>query len=270
MSDKWRVTALLLFIFSAALLSAQSETGKVYRAAEGKGIGIWPHNDRFKSVEKLEELRNRWGFNYLLMAAIYDTKEKKLLKDAGFDSLHIAYQIYIPDLIGMKESFYGKLEEIGKIWAYYFDEPISREHSYGEFLNLIVFLSNSGLYPHAKFIASELDERKAVTISLLMDDITYSGYGSREKLGSDQIKSWSEWRNYIGAKFGMPWISADQDSNEYRTLLKSAQEMKFNFVWFYALEPLPENMEVSDRNYEKFCEAAVEFGFMVREKIPVK
>ncbi len=254
---------LLIFSFCSCTISAQANSKIYYKVAEGKSAGIWPHNDRFLSIERMTELKKKWGFDYLLLAAIYDEKDKRFVKEAGFDSLHIAYQIYLPD-ISAEKKYIDKLARLGKVWAYFFDEPISRDHNYLDFLNLIIFLSENGLYPHAKFIVSELDEKKGKKVLPLVDVVTYSGYGNSNKFGSDQAATWSEWKNYLGDKFGMPWISAQSDSNEYRTLFKAAKDLDFNFVWFYALEPLPANQEINDSNYAKFCEAAVEFGFMVR------
>lgn len=251
-----------VFLMSVAALQAQQLQKKTYEVVEGKIVGIWPHNDRFQSQERLKELKEHWGFNYLLIAAIYGIKEKSLAAQSGFDSDHIIYQVYLPDFIKNGDSELQKIRDIGKIWAYYFDEPISRGHSYLQFLKLISFLSEEELYPYAKFIVSELDEKKAASVLRFVDQITYSGYGNRENLGADQVKTWSEWQSFIGEKFGMPWISAEQDSNEYRILFKAAHDLKFNSIMFYELEPLPSGQEVSNSNFEKFCEAAVEFGFM--------
>lgn len=255
---------LILIIVAMTYTSskAQSTLDKKYEAAEEKIVGIWPHNDRIKSPERLKELKDRWGFNYILLAAIYGEKEKSFANNAGFDSLHIMHQIYIPDLINNKELVLRNIKNVGKIWAYYFDEPISREHSYIQFLDLIKDLSNSGFYPHAKFIVSELDEKKAARLLRISDGIMYSGYGNKEAMGLDQVKTWTEWKQYLGEKFSLIWISSDQDSNEYLTLFKAAHDLGFNAVWFYALEPIGDGEEINDSNYKKFCEAAVEYGFM--------
>ncbi len=255
----WILTIIVMTYTSS---NAQSTSNKRYEAVEGKIVGIWPHNDRIKSPERLKELKDRWGFNYILLAAVYGEKEKSLANYAGFDSLHIMHQIYLPDLINDKELVIRNIKNVGKIWAYYFDEPISREHSYIQFLNLIKDLSNNGFYPHAKFIVSELDENKAARLLRISDAIMYSGYGNRAEMGLDQVKTWKEWKEYLGEKFSLTWISSDQDSSEYRTLFKAARDLGFNAVWFYALEPISEGEEVNDSNYEKFCEAAVEYGFM--------
>jgi len=262
-----KVLISICLIFTIIVLTytssdAQSLSNTRYEAAEGKVVGIWPHNDRLKSTERLRELKDRWGFNYLLLAAVYGEKEKSLVNDAGFDSLHIMHQIYLPDLINDKELVIRNIKNVGKIWAYYFDEPISRGQSYIQFLQLITELSNSGFYPHAKFIVSEVDENKAARLLRVADGIMYSGYGNKEAMGLDQVKTWTEWKQYLGEIFSLTWISSDQDSNEYRTLLKAARDLGFNAVWFYALEPIGEGEEVSNSNYEKFCEAAVEYGFM--------
>jgi len=255
-----------VFLIAIATLPAQQLQKKTYEVIEGKIVGIWPHNDRFQSQERLKELKERWGFNYLLIAAIYGVKEKSLAAQSGFDSDQIIYQVYLPDYIQNEKSELQKIRDIGKIWAYYFDEPISRSHSYLQFLKLLSFLSEEELYPHAKFIVGELDEKKAASVLKFVDQITYSGYGNSKNIGADQVKTWGEWQSFIGEKFGMPWISADQDSNEYRTLFKAARDLKFNSILFYELEPLPSGQEISNSNFEKFCEAAVEFGFMKIKK----
>lgn len=262
-----KVLVSMCLIFTIIVLvytstDAQPLSNKRYEAAEGKILGIWPHNDRLKSAERLHELKDRWGFNYLLLAAVYGEKEKSLANNAGFDSSHIMYQIYLPDLINDKELVIRNIKKVGKIWAYYFDEPISREQSYLQFLQLITVLSNGGFYPYAKFIVSEVDEKKAVRLLSVTDGIMYSGYGNKEAMGLDQVKTWTEWKQYLGEKFSLLWISSDQDSNEYRTLFKAARDLRFNAVWLYALEPIREGEEVNDSNYEKFCEAALEYGFM--------
>jgi hypothetical protein len=253
---------LAIIVFTATISKAQQLPAKSYQVTEGKVIGIWPHNNRFQSVEGLKELKDRWGFNYLLIAAIYGSKELALASNAGFDPDHIIYQIYIPDFDQNEKNDMQKIRGMGKIWGFYFDEPISRSHSYLQFLKLISFLSNEGLYPNAKLIASELDEKKAAKLLPFVDQITYSGYGNNERMGLDQAETWREWQKIIGNKFGMPWVSAQLDSNEYRTLFKAAHDLNFNSIMFYELEPLPAGNEVSNSNIEKFCEAAVEYGFM--------
>lgn len=264
-SSKYLGIMIICFLLVQKYTSAQSQNYTRYQTAEGKIVGIWPHNDRFKSVEKMKELKERWGFNYVLLAEIYGAKEKVLLNKAGFDSLHIMHQIILPSTDQGRFLLDEKLTSLGKVWAYYFDEPISREQSFIQFSKLITDLSNNGLYPFAQIITSELDERKAARLLRVADEIMYSGYGSKEEMGLDQAKTWSEWREYLGKQFSFVWISTDQDSNEYRTLLKAAKEIGFNSVWLYALEPIETGKEVSDSNYEKFCEAAVEFGFMKKK-----
>lgn len=258
---KSNIMTIILFFLLVSHSTAQENLVR-YEAADGKIMAIWPHNNRFKSVEKLRELKERWGFNYLLIAAIYGEKEKEMAKEAGFDSLHIAFQVYLPDMTNNSDAFISNIKSLGKIYAYYFDEPVSRKHSYMDFLRLIKFLSDNGYYPHAKFLISELDERKGAQVLNLVDEVLYSGYGGIDKGGLDQVKTWNEWRAFLGEKFASSWIGAHEDFNEYPVLFKAAKDLNFNGVWFYQLEPLDEDKETDDENFKKFCEAAVEFGFM--------
>ena len=154
------IAIFFLSLFTQSNFTAQSMK-KCYETAEGKIVGIWPHNDRFKSVDMMKELKERWGFNYILLAEIYGVKEKIFASDAGFDSLHLMHQIILPNSDSQKERLYERISQLGKVWAYYFDEPISREQSYIQFLHFVTDLSNRGFYPYAKFIVSELDEKKA-------------------------------------------------------------------------------------------------------------
>lgn len=261
-------TVTFIFIISTILITSNFSAQQInkYEPVEGKIVGIWPHNNRLKSVEKLKELKERWGFNYLLLAAIYGEREKEIAREAGFDSLHIAFQIHLPDLTNNREAFLSNIESLGKIYAFYFDEPISRKHSYMDFLKLIKYLSDNGYYPHAKFLISELDEKKAGEALGLVDEVLYSGYGSKDKFGLDQVKTWNEWRSYLGEKFSSSWIGAHEDYNEYDLLFKTAKELNFNSIWFYQLEPLDEDKETDDTNFQKFCEAAVKYGFLKRKE----
>jgi hypothetical protein len=254
------IIPLLLFLLT--LFNQNFAQSKKYIPADGKVIGIWPHNNRLASAEKLSELKNRWGFNSLLIAAIYGKKEFEMADNAGFESAKILYQIYLPDIQTNRVKVLNSIKEIGKIGGYYFDEPISRKQSLPDFLWLLKVLSEEGFYPHAQFVMSEINEYRAKQVDFLVDEIMYSGYGTKENLGLDQQKTWIEWKKVLGSKLSMIWISSLEDSDHYRTLFKAAQELEMRGVWFYQLEPLNSDKECDDANFEKFCEAAVEFGFM--------
>jgi hypothetical protein len=257
---------LKLFLCLLLILSLESNCQSLfdskYEPVEGKIIGIWPHNDRFQSTKKLNELKTRWGFNYILLAEIYSEKELLLLKNSGYDSLHVMYQVILENNMESFNVLKNKLFNLGKLWAYYFDEPLSKEQPFIQILGLFSELSNNTFYPHANFIVSEVDEYKAQKFLRVADKITYSGYGNSDKFGVDQIQTWHEWKNYLGNTFSMLWISANEDSDEYKILLKAAKELNINSIWLYALEPIETGKEVNDSNYKNFCDAAVEFGFM--------
>jgi len=264
----FNISVFLLILLTNLFAQNKSDIGNyIFEPIEGKIIGIWPHENKNNSVEKLKQLREQWGFNYILIAAPYGEPFYSNVRNAGFDSLHIMKQIYLPDLINRKDWFWNNIETLGKIWAYYFDEPISREFSFSVMMGLLSNLSSKGFYPNAKFVVGEIDERKAERFLKTTDAIMYSGYGSREKQGLDQIQSWQEWKQYLGEKFSMLWISTNEDSLEYRTLFKAAKDQGLDAIWLYQYEPMDPDKETSFINLEKFCDAAVEFGFMrVKEK----
>lgn len=260
---------IVSLLMLAAISFAQNKSSiinYVFEPVDGKIIGIWPHENKLNSVEQLKKLHYNWGFNYILIPAPYGKTIYSNVKNAGYDSTNIMKQIYLPDLIERKDWFWNNIETLGTVWAYYFDEPISRGFSYLTFLKILSDLSHKGFYPRAKFVVGELDETKAKKFLHTADEIMYSGYGSKENGGEDQAQSWRDWRNYLGQQFSMLWISSNEDSLEYKTLFKTAKELGINSIWLYQYEPMDPAKETSNQNLKKFCEAAVEFGFMTRKE----
>ena len=257
---KFALGFCFLFLFAANIYS-QQELIK-YEPVEGNIIGIWPHENKLRSPEKLNELKDRFGFNYILVAAPYGEEWLTSVRKSKYDFDHVMKQLYYGDLVNRPEWFWKNVEATGKVWAYFFDEPISRDFPIIKILNLFTELSSKSYYPSAQFIMSEINEKKAKKLSRLVDVISYSGYGDKSKLGRDQIQSWIEWKDYLGEKFSMLWIAAHEDSSEFRTLLKAAKEQGYKNIWLYQYEPLEAEKEIGDEIIQRFCEAAVEYGFM--------
>lgn len=237
-------------------------SNRKYETVDGKIIGIWPHENRLKSTIKLNQLKNEYGFNYLLVAAPYGDVWYDSIKKSDYDLQHIVKQIYFPDYKNRESWFWENIYSLGNVYAYYFDEPLSRKFPFIELAKLISIFSEKGLYPKSKLFLGEINEYRAKRLERLVDKISYTGYGSKEKLGSDQKQSWIEWRNVLGEKFSMLWIAAHEDSSHFRNLFKAAKELGFNSIWFYQYEPLEADKEIGDDVIKNFCEAAVEFGFM--------
>ena len=258
------ITALLLFTVNN--LFAQSKNNISYEPVAGKIVGIWPHENKLRSTEKLNELKDRFGFNYILIAAPYGEEWLQNVRKSKYDFDHVMKQLYYGDLVNRPEWFWNNIEITGKVWAYYFDEPISREFSYIGVTKLMTALIKKEYYPHAQFIFGELDEKKAILFNNIAEVLMFSGYGSQEKSGFDQKQTWNEWRNYLGPKLSMCWISTLEDSLEYRTLLQTAKELNMDGVWLYQYEPLDAKGETSNANLQKFCEAAAKFGFLQIKK----
>ncbi len=266
------VVPLILILFILPLEFSYSQNNlenvkedKYYEPVDNKIIGIWPHNSRFKDIDKLNELREKWGFHYLLIADVYGTQIKKIAQEAGYDSIHIMKQLIPPNSLNKDNWYKENIIEFGRVWAYYIDEPKSRNYSFLKIADLLIYLSNNGYYPKGRIVVGELTEDKAKLFSRISDQLTYSGYGRIEDEGNDQIQTWTEWKNSFKDQFSMIWINALIDSNEYGNLFAAAKRLGFEGVWLYALEPLDGN-EVSDKNYQKFCETAVEYGFLKKKK----
>lgn len=261
-----KLSILFLIIISISGSTLSQNLPKVYEVVEGKIVGIWPHTNKFYSQQQLERLKNYFGFNYLLVAAPYGEEVYKNVKAAGYDSLHIMKQIYIPDYVTRNEWFWNNINSLGKVWAYYFDEPLSRNFSFITLTKILINLNEKQLYPKSGYVISELDEKKAARFLRLTSSIMYSGYGDKKKLGTDQVKTWNEWGDYLGPTFSMLWIGAHEDSAEYSTLLNAAKDLKFDSIWLYQYEPLDKDKEIGDDNIIKFCEAAANAGFLRRKK----
>lgn len=249
---------MLLIIFNNNFFSQK----KRYEVIEGKVIGIWPHENRLRSTQKLNQLKNEFGFNYLLVAAPYGDVWYDSIKNSDFKLDHIVKQIYYPDFLNRENWFWENIYSLGNVYAYYFDEPLSRNFPFIGITKLISLLAEKGLYPKSKIFLGEINEYRAKKLEILVDKISYTGYGSKDKNGLDQVQSWIEWKKVLGNKFSMLWIAAHEDSSHFRTLFKAAKEQGFNSIWFYQYEPLDADKEIPEKVIFDFCEAAVEFGFM--------
>jgi hypothetical protein len=258
-------TILILFSFVVLLSQKSNAQNYSYEPAEGKIMGVWPHNDRFKSVENLKELKEKWGFDHLLIPEIYEKNTYKKVMAAGYDSMKIMYQIVTPNFLNQITTFKRMLREIHPVGYYYFDEPISRKQGFTRTLQIIKLLSEMGYYPKAKVIFSELTVEKALQFRRIGSQIMYSGYGNKGVKGQDQIGTWNQWKDNLGDKFTLLWIGSHEDYEEYDELFKAAAELGMKGVWFYMLEPLGEGLEADEANITSFCEAAVKYGFMNRK-----
>lgn len=256
----------LIVIFVAIIdINAQTIVHQ-YEAVEGITMGIWPHENRLRSGEKLKELRDKFGFNFLLVAAPYGETWYQNVKNSGFDSTNIVKQIYFPDFITRPEWFWNNIYSLGTVYAYYFDEPLSRGFPFIELMKLKILFSNKGLYPKSYFFLGEVNEYRAKKLERLVDVISYTGYGSKDKDGLDQRKSWQEWKEVLGDKFSMLWIGAHEDSSHFSNLFKAAKELGYKSIWLYQYEPLDADKEIGDKIITRYCEAAVEYGFMKYKK----
>ena len=57
---------------------------KYYEPVEGKIVGSWPNTYRWNDIEKLKELKYRWGFNYVLFWPELGLNRFNMLKQIGY------------------------------------------------------------------------------------------------------------------------------------------------------------------------------------------
>lgn len=133
-----------------------------YEPGSGKIIGIWPRATRW-STNRISELHNKWGFNYLLLNGNYQDAQ-----NAGFSSTNIMIPVD-PDNYISQMNTYGN-----NVYAYYCGEPRDNDHQY----NVAVMAAQRNISaPSAKFVIDGY--KRTVSLyeaSLCAEKIMFSSY----------------------------------------------------------------------------------------------
>lgn len=232
---------------------------KYYEPIEGKIVGILPHENKWNDIEKLKELKYRWGFNYIIFWT-----------GLGHDKFNMAKQVgYLPSLSIMRivePVDYLDAVQYDECWAYYLDEPADRNVPFNTVQTMKAWLKTC--FPNASFIISGYKRNFNLInyTNLLSDKVLFSSYIHwRNILGvwiswpvdTDQRSDWTDMKNLFGNKFSMTWTSANSDLSEYNQLLGHALNLGLEGVWLYSL-----GQEADDNNFNSFCVAAVNSGFL--------
>jgi hypothetical protein len=238
-----------------------------FAPVDSKYLGIWPNNNRFNDINRLKELKEKFGISYFFQANSNDESKFSLALQAGFVPSKIMAQI-LPD------SYVSKINMYGDIFAYYMDEPADNNLSIA---GIRATLNNSGL-SLVDFIISGYKRGEALQLYVEQtDQVLFSSYQHwREILpgifvswpvNQDQRSDWTDMKNLFGNKFSMTWVGAHKDGNEYNDLLGHAKNLNLRVVWYYQFQDLTDNY--SNDNLYNFCQAAWEAGYLKRfsEKI---
>jgi len=227
---------------------------KYYEPVEGKIVGIWPHENRWTDIEKLKELKYRWGFNYIFFHTGLGQNKFNMAKQIGYTPL---------TNIMTNVDYADQYEEC---WAYYFDEPADRSIPFNTVQTVKDWIKS--YFPNAPFVISGYKRNSDLInyTNLLADKVLFSSYIHWWKFlgiwtswptNTDQRDDWTDMKNLFGNKFSMTWVSTNNDLSEYGQLLGHAQNLGLAGIWLYGLE-----QEADDNNLNSFCNAAVNCGFL--------
>jgi len=261
--------ALILFIyFSLISCILPQDTNyvfswyKYYSSVQEKIIGIWPHVNRWNSIDRLKELKYRWGFDHLVFWSKLGENEFSMVKQIG----------YVPDINIMRSieaDDYPNSLNYDKCWAYFLDEPSYKNISYESVQTIRNWLKDN--FTDILFVISgyKRDDDLINLTNNLADKVMFSSYIHWWKIlgqwvswpvNPDQRSDWTDMKNLFGSKFSMTWISAYRDLSEYDDLFGHATNLGLEGIWLY--EDNPSGPEVDDNNLESFCNAAANHGFL--------
>lgn len=243
-----------------------------FEPVANRSIGIWPHNSRFTNLQKFQELTNKYGFKYLLFADAHGSELYNIAINNGFSNDRIVAQVF-------PNSFATKLATYGGIKAYYVDEPVYNSYDFiGMRLYFNAYCIAQGL-TNTQFYMGDFDRTSLFnTYSNYADQVFYTSYDNRVEIlpgvwvteSDDQRPSWTDMRNRYGTKFNNTWVSANEDAEEFYSLLGHASNKNINTVWYFQLE---DNSDLtSNHNISEFCESAWYNGYLRKfdEKIKIE
>jgi len=227
-----------------------------YENIPGKIVGINPHDNRLGSVTKLQELRTKWGFNYL---GLYET-QYSTAQSAGYTPANLMLIISPYE----DNTWINAINNNPTSWGYYVDELVKRLY-YADpwrtdirdlFINVRNVIKNKST--SSLFIEGETDEWFANWVDDIVDVMTCTRYD--RDLSDDQRPLWDDFRSTCGSKFSQTWISARLDYQEYYNLLGHARNMGLQGVWLYQND---ESGDLTTRISE-FSSYAWQFGWLRR------
>jgi hypothetical protein len=257
---------LHLLVYCSTELFSQNitykyEWYKYYEPVEGKILGTLPHESRWNDIQKLKELKYRWGFNFILFSIGNGTNRLVIAKQIG----------YLPSkniVMSIEPNFYLEAAQYEECWGYYLDEPADRQIPFNTVQSMKSWLKTN--FPNAPFIISGYKRNSDLInyTNSLADQVLFSSYIHWWKFlgvwvswptNTDQRSDWTDMKNLFGNRFSMTWISAEEDMSEYNQLLGHANNLGLEGIWLYQSNI---GTEVDENNFTKFCDAAVSYRYL--------
>lgn len=226
-----------------------------YENVPGKIVGIWPTWERWGNVQRLKQLKDTLGFNYMFttLGWPYDN-----VVAAGYTTSNIVGGGLDVVTGGYSEAVQSR----PTLWGYYTDEPITN-HGYPAGMQMMELASNwfRTYYPNSKFMSGETTVTNADYIDHTVDVIFCTRYdGYPDWYNPDQRTLWTNFRNQFGTKFSMTWIGAHKDLSQYEDLIGHATNLGLQAIWLY--QELDPTDDYSNNNVETFVHYAWRWGWL--------
>lgn len=223
-----------------------------YENVPGKIVGIWPTWERWGNVQRLKQLKDTLGFNYMFtyLGWPYDK-----VVAAGYTMSNLLGGLALTGYVEASQSR-------PPLWGYYIDEPIS--HQKGTVSQVEAWTNFLGAnFPYSIRIAGENTESNADLINHTVDLITCTRYDNYpEWYDPDQRSLWTNFREHFNAQFDMVWIGAHKDLSQYDDLIGHARNLGIPEIWLYQHEDSTDHY--SNNNVGTFAYYAWKWGFLKR------
>lgn len=229
-----------------------------YIPVPDKIVGIWPTEERWSNVERIKELKEKWGFNYIFttLGSYYDN-----CLSAG----------YLPDhMLGGGIDVYSGgyrqyIQSRPALWGYYTDEPVTNHGAGAQYPMSTAYQWFKQNYPNSLFISGETTPLMASFIIDYIDIIFCTRYcvdGDYFCIYPDQRPLWTDFKNAFEEKFSMTWIGAHKDLSQYDDLIGHAKNLGLKAIWLYQYQ---DDTDISsDNNISSFALYAWKWGWLKR------
>ena len=192
-----------------------------YETMPEKIVGILPTNERWSHVNRLKELKDTLGFNYVVITLGWP-----------YDSCYSTG--YRPDhMIGggldvVQGGYASAVQSRPTLWAYYTDEPVTKHGAGAQYYMNTAYQWFKQYYPNSLFITGETTPAMADFVINYVDVMMCTRYcvdGAYFCFYPDQRPLWTSFHNAFGNKFSMTWIGAHKDLSEYDNLIGHATNL---------------------------------------------
>jgi hypothetical protein len=233
-SKKFRLFITILFFLSPFEINpvkTYSPNSISYQSVDSLIVGVWPTWDRWKSSDRIKELKEKWGFNFIMIYP--DTAILKNARDHFSDQNIISLFIH-------HELFNHNLYE--GLFGYYLDEPVTVNHPEADLINAPVWVNKlSG----SKFITGDYKRGSELInyVDAYADIVMFTSYKQWNRFlfwwipgDLDQRSSWDDMKDIFGDKFSLTWVSAQKDIGEFDRLLLHAKKLGLKGIFYMLMK----------------------------------